>query len=247
MKFEKEKNCYYHCYNKNNNFKKKNNKKINNFEEIELVIFDMDGVLTDILNSWKYIHDYFGSSNERSVDEYLKGNIEDLEFIRRDVSLWKENGKSITEKKLEILLSKIPLMKGSKTCISNLKKYNIKTSIISAGLDILAKKVGNQLDIDYVYANGLKTDENGVLNGDGILGVELIRKDKNVIELSNKLDIPLEKIVAVGNSCFDIPMLENCGIGIAFNPVDECIKNFADIVIEEKNLGKLVTYIKKYI
>ena len=55
------KSCNYYCYNKNNRFKK--SKKIHNVGVIELVIFDMDGVLTDILSSWKYIHDYFGSSN----------------------------------------------------------------------------------------------------------------------------------------------------------------------------------------
>ena len=67
------------------------------------------------------------------------------------------------------------------------------------------------------------------------------------IPLSKKLDIPLENIAAVGNSCFDIPMLENCGIAIAFNPHDECIKNIADYIIEIKDLTKIVKYIKKYI
>jgi phosphoserine phosphatase len=249
-KMKKKEKCNYYCYNKKNKFKNNNNnnnKKIKNNITIKLVIFDMDGVLTDTLSSWKYIHDYFGSSNERSVDEYLKGNIDDLEFIRRDVSLWKENGKPINKDKLENILSSIPYMKGSKECISTLKNNNIKTSIISAGLDILAKRVAKKLKIDYVYANGLKIDKNGYLNGEGILGVELIRKDKNVIDLSKKLNIPLENFAAVGNSCFDIPMLKNCGLGIAFNPEDECIKKAADIIIEEKDLSKLINYIDQYI
>lgn len=236
--------CNYYCYKKN--IIKKNN-EIKNNNKIKLIIFDMDGVLTDTVSSWKYVHNYFGSSNERSIDEYLKGKIDDLEFIKRDVSLWKENGKPITENKLKYLLSDIPLMRGSKQCIAKLRNFNIKTSIVSAGLDILAKKVAKQLGIDFVYANGLKTDNEGYLNGEGILGVELLRKDKNVTKLSNKLDISPENIAAVGNSCFDIPMLENCGIGIAFNPEDECIKKAADIVIEEKNLDKLICHIRNYI
>lgn len=245
MKDAKKNSCNYYCYYKKNKLKK-SNKKFKNNGTIDLLIFDMDGVLTDTISSWKFIHDYFGSSNERSIDDYLKGKIDDLEFIKRDVSLWRENGKPIKKEKLEQILSTIPLMKGSKQCISVLKNYNIKTSIISAGLDILANRVAKQLDIDYVYANGIKTDENGFLNGEGLLGVELIRKDKNVKKLSNKLDIPLENIAAVGNSCFDIPMIENCGIGIAFNPEDECIKKAADIIIEEKNLIKIIDHIKKY-
>ena len=240
------KSCNYYCY-KNNKINKKNKIKIGKNNKIYLVIFDMDGVLTDIISSWKYIHDYFGSSNERSIDEYLRGKIDDLEFIKRDVSLWKENGKPITKNKLELLLSNIPLMKGSKKCIKTLKKHNVKTSIVSAGLDILAKKVAKELGIDYVFANGIKTDKKGYLNGEGILGVELLRKDKNVIEISKNLKIPTNNIAAVGNSCFDIPMLENCGLAIAFNPEDECIKKIADIIIEEKDLDILTDYIKNYI
>jgi phosphoserine phosphatase len=243
MQKSKSEICNYYCY--KNSIKIQ--KKINKIGKIELILFDMDGVLTDIISSWKYVHDYFGSSNQKSVNDYLEGKIDDHEFIRRDVSLWKENGKLITEKKLDDLLSKVPLMNGSEKCISELKKYNIKTSIISAGLEILAKKVAKKLSIDYVYANALKTDSDGFLNGDGIVDVELKNKGKNVRHISKKLDIPLENIAAVGNSCFDIPMLENCGISIAFNPTDICIKNIADFVIEEKDLSIIVDYIRKYI
>jgi len=44
---------------------------------IEKLYLDMDGVLTDTISSWKHIHDYFDTSNERSVDKYLKGKIDD--------------------------------------------------------------------------------------------------------------------------------------------------------------------------
>ena len=84
-----EQDCRFYCYRKTREL---NHYKIDKAEKIELVIFDMDGVLTDIVSSWKYIHDYFDTSNERSVNDYLKGKIDDMEFIRRDAVLWKENG-----------------------------------------------------------------------------------------------------------------------------------------------------------
>ena len=215
-------------------------------DSIELVLFDMDGVLTDTISSWKYIHDYFGTSNERSVDAYLRGKIDDMEFIKRDVSLWREDGKPIARDKLVQLLSNIPLMKGAEQCVATLKDHNISTAIVSAGLYILAEKVAKKLDIDHVFANDIKTDKNGRLSGEGIVEVGLIHKDRNVIKLSNQLGIPLEKIVAVGNSCFDIPMLETCGMGIAFNPEDDCIKEAADVVVEGKDLSKILPFLKKY-
>jgi len=238
------KDCRFYCYRKT---RKPNICKTNETEKIELVIFDMDGVLTDIESSWKYIHDFFKTSNERSVNDYLKGKIDDMEFIRRDASLWKENGKPIKKQKLAEILSDVPLMKGAEKCISDLKKYGIKTAIISAGLDILASKVAKDLGIDYVLANDIKTDRNGRLNGVGILSVKLMYKDLAVKNLSRQQNIPLEKIASVGNSCYDIPMFEASGLGIAFNPSDDCTREAADEIIEEKDLSKILPVLKNYI
>jgi len=207
----------------------------------------MDGVLTDTISSWKYIHDYFGTSNERSVDEYLKGKINDLEFIKKDVSLWKIDGKFTHKNTIRDILQDIPLMKGARKCISFLKKYNIKTTIVSAGLDVLAERVAKQLSIDYVFANGVKTDKNGRLTGEGILNVKLKNKDEAIRNISKKLNIPLGNCAAIGNSCFDIPMFETCGIGIAFNPNDNCVRKYSDIIVEGKNLNKIIPVLKSFI
>jgi phosphoserine phosphatase len=236
--------CKYHCY---RNTREPNRFKNYNKGKIKMVIFDMDGVIANTISSWKYIHDYFGSSNERSVDAYLKGNIDDTEFIKRDVALWRDNGNLVTRKKLVEILSNVKLMRGAERCIKDLKENGVKTAIISAGLDILAERIAAELDIDYFYANGIKTDKMGRLNGEGIIGVRLMYKDHTVIKLSKKVGIPLEMIAAVGNSCFDIPMLEICGLGIAFNPEDNCIKNAADFVVDSKDLSKILFPLEKYI
>jgi len=235
--------CKFYCY---RNTRKSIPKKNNNLDIIEMVVFDMDGVLTDIVSSWKYIHDYYKTSNERSVDDYLKGKIDDMEFIKRDANLWKENNKPIKKEKLEEILSPVPLMKGSEICISNLKEKKIKTAIVSAGLDILADKVAKKLGIDFVLSNGVKSDKFGRLSGVGILGVKLMYKDIAVKTLANRAKIPLKRIAAVGNSCFDIPMFKVTGLGIAFNSWDDCTKKAADIVINEKDLSKILPYIMKY-
>ena len=216
-------------------------------DKLELVIFDMDGVLTDIISSWKYIHDFFKTSNERSVDEYLKGKIDDLEFIKRDVSLWKEDGKPITENRLVEILSDVPLMNGADKVIKTLKKNNIKTAIVSAGLDLLAKKTAKELGIDFVRSNGIKTDINGHLTGEGILKVRLMYKDLAVKSLSKELKIPLNRIASVGNSCFDIPMLEITGLSVAFNPNDDCTKKVADIIVHGRDLTKILPAFESFL
>jgi phosphoserine phosphatase len=236
--------CTYPCYRTNKeSFPKKSKKRKN----LKLVFFDMDGVLLDTVSSWKYIHEYFGTTNERSIMPYLRGDIDYLEFIRRDVSLWKTNGKAVKKATIEKILYSIPLIKGVEDCISFLKEHEVRTAIVSAGLDILAGKVAADIGIDYAFANEVKVGSDGRLTGEGVLHVELMQKDKIVKDLVQKLHLSLDACAAVGNSCFDIPMLEACGLGIAFNPEDACIKQCADVVVEGKDLSKLIPTFQAYI
>jgi phosphoserine phosphatase len=237
-------NCSYPCYRVQ---KKSSLNKRKKKEKIKLVFFDMDGVLLDTISSWRYIHEHFGTTNERSIIPYLRGDIDYLEFIRRDVSLWKKNGKSVKKQTIQDILFAIPFIKGGNECISFLKKHRITTAIVSAGLSFLAEKVANDLGIDYAFANEVKVGTDGRLTGEGVLHVELMNKDKNVKDLAEKLNLPLHACAAVGNSCFDIPMLETCGLGIAFNPEDTCVEQNADIVIKEKDLSRLIPVLESYI
>jgi phosphoserine phosphatase len=236
--------CKNFCYRKNikNKIKSKNKPG-----KLKLVIFDMDGVIADTISSWKYIHNYFGCNNDKSVSQYLQGKISDEEFIKRDVSLWRQNGRPITKQKLTEILSSVPLMNGARECVDFLKKNKVKTAIVSAGLDILAERLGKDLKIEYIFANGIKTDNDDFLTGEGIVRVRLTHKDLKIRDLSKDLKIAFENMAAVGNSCFDIPMMELCGLGIAFNPGDDCVKKEADVVVENDDLYKIVPHFSKLV
>jgi phosphoserine phosphatase len=138
-------------------------------------------------------------------------------------------------------------MSGAKKCMTFLRNKSVKTAIVSAGLDILAERVAKDLGIDYVFANGIKSDERGFITGEGLLNVRLMHKDEAVKRLAKQSNVSHDKIAAVGNSCFDIPMFEICGLGIAFNPEDECVRTLADFVVEGKDLGKLISVFEQFI
>mgnify|MGYP006291308731 CR=1 FL=1 len=237
---KKCRNCY-------RDTRKDNGTNVKRMKKLDLVAFDMDGVLADTLSSWKYIHDYFKTSNERSVRDYIQGKIDDLEFIKRDASLWVENGKPVKIKRLSEILSDIKLMKGAKETVSLLKKNNIKTAIVSAGLNVLADRVGKNLGIDFVYSNGVEVDNDGFITTKGVIGVKLMYKDETVKKISKDQNVLLENIASVGNSCFDVPMFEITGLGIAFNPADSCVKKYADFVVENKDLRDVYKYLDRYI
>ncbi|MDG6219556.1 MAG: HAD hydrolase family protein, partial [Candidatus Thermoplasmatota archaeon] len=76
-----------------------------------------------------------------------------------------------------------------------------------------------------------------------LVNVPLMYKDKVVKQISQKLQIPFGSIAAIGNSCFDIPLLRSVGLGIAFNPHDDCVVKEADEVVYEKNLECVLSYL----
>ena len=236
--------CGYYCYMKTRggfSFKKPM------VDRIKLVVFDMDGVVVDVRSSWGFIHDYFDVSNNKSVDAYLRGKIDDLEFIRRDVGLWMSKTGSMKKSKLLEILSDVPMMKGAEKCVKSLWFLGVKTAIISAGVDVLADRVGRELGVDYVFANGVGFDDEGYITGEGVLRVRLMYKDEVIFALSKKLGVSPGEIASVGNSCFDIPMFKATGLSVAFNPVDDCTLKAADEVVRGKDLSLILPVIKRFI
>ena len=214
---------------------------------IKLILFDMDGVLVDSISSWRHVHTHFSTNNDHSVDAYVKGKISDNEFIRRDVSQWKKDGSFLLKKDLLSIFSSVQLMNGAKECVTALREYDVVVGIVSAGIDVLANKVASLLDIPVVYANELQTDQTGRLTGEGIVNVPLMQKDRVVTQLAQRFAVSQSRIAAVGNSCFDIPLLRSVGFGIAFHPDDDCISKEADTVVETKDLTEVFDLVQPYL
>ena len=111
----------------------------------------------------------------------------------------------------------------------------------------MRKGVTGKLLPIFLVHGPFSNDKEGYLNGKGILGVKLMYKDLAVKSFAKKNNIPLDRIISVGNSCFDIPMFEITGLSIAFNPGDECTKKAADILVEGKDLSEIILFIQDYI
>ena len=223
-----------------------NIKKPEHLKKLSLVLFDMDGVLVDVISSWKFIHSHYQMNNDASVKAYVKGEIDDKEFISRDVSIWMNSDDPMNKEKLDEMFSSLPLMTGAYECLQWINEHQIKSAIVSAGIKTLANRIARELDIDFVYANELLADENGFLTGEGIVEVSLKEKDKTVQMVHETTNIPCEEMVAVGNSCYDIPMLSSVGLSVVFRPTDDCVLDCADEIIREKDLSLLIPILERY-
>jgi len=209
----------------------------------DLVAFDMDGVLLDHVSSWTWIHDAFGVSNEDSFKEFICGKIDEKEFMRRDIALWKNIDPDISIRKAARYLKDVPLMGGIQETVAALKWNDIKCVIISGGIDIAAEMIANEFGFDAFAANTLESDVNGRLTGEGIINVDLRDKGKKLVEFIEEFGTTRERTVSVGNSYTDIKMFERSGLSIAFNPIDGMTEKGADRVVRSKNLSDILDII----
>jgi phosphoserine phosphatase len=209
----------------------------------DLVAFDMDGVLIDYPSSWTWVHDHFGVSNRVSVDAFLRGEIDDMEFMRRDITLWINERPGLCRTDMASILEPLPMMKGLEETLDALKRNGIRSVIVSGGLDMMAGRIAERYGFDDYMANGFECDPSGRLTGNGTLQVWLKSKRDALKHLQEKFGVPPERTVSIGDSFIDISMFELSSLRIAFNPIDDYVTRVADHVIRERDLSKVLPLI----
>jgi phosphoserine phosphatase len=203
---------------------------------IRLVMFDMDGTLLKQITILIYgeklgitkklyaLMDIPMKSYQRSIRiaEYLKGQSKDqlLAWFRA-----------------------IPLQDHIQEILKELKQRNIFTAIVTNSYTFLGKDLQHRLGIDFLYANNLII-KNNIVTGEyhpynrvlqeRFPGCKIhpICKQHIVDELSNRLGIQRNQVMAVGDGNIDICMLQHAGIGIAFRASSDVCKQ-ADVCIQD--------------
>ncbi len=194
-----------------------------------LVVFDMDGTIISGVNSWQCLHRHFGVENLTNLRDYLEKKIDYSEFMRRDIKLW-QPPPHIDE--VRSVLLNYELEPHAQYVTEKLLNWGLKVCIVSAGIDIRARDLGEKLGIKCTVANGLKTDRNGYLTGEGILRVELLKKEKALKRVAKIHGVKLSECVAVADSKFDKSFLSAAGLGVAYKPSEELVE-CADLVIDD--------------
>ena len=203
----------------------------------------MDGTLVDTVSSWAWVHARFGESNDAALQQFLRNEIDDQEFIRSDIRLWWRHRPKLTLEELEGILSSVPLIRGTREVGQRLKEAGIETAIISGGIDLLAKRVARAMHITHVLANGFATDAHGRLTGEGVVNVPIKSKEAVCAGLQAKLRISPQDSAAVGNSEIDLGLFRRARVRIAFQPVDVDIVAQATHIVREKDLSLLLPYL----
>jgi phosphoserine phosphatase len=207
---------------------------------IKLIAFDLDNVLIDG-EAIDEIGKLMGV--ETKISEITKKAMEgDLDFetsLKERVALLK--GASVED--IKKVVSKIPLMKGAEETIAELKKRGYKIATITGSFEIMANRMKDDLGLDYAFSNVLH-EEDGKLTGDVSGPLVTGSKAEVLKEIMEMEKIKAEESAAVGDGANDVSMLEEAGLGIAFN-AKPVLKEKADVVVEKRDLKELLTVFEK--
>ena len=207
-------------------------------QSFQLVIFDLDGTLTQERSIWEYIHirlgKWYGFAEEYQK-QFLAGKISYEEFCERDAQVWQ--GMKV-EELLEIVKT-VPFHPGAAELIIYLKQKGMKLSVVSSGLSLLSNWVHQKYGFDYSVSNDLLY-ENGVLTGKVRIQVYYDKKAEWVKKILERFNVRSEEVIAIGDSIGDIDMFQMVGFSITFNSSCSDLDKIANVCIRSQNLADII-------
>lgn len=213
----------------------------------KLVCFDVDGTLIDNLKfSWQVFHDYFQTDKHRREDAknaFFSGKISYLQWAEHDISLWKE--KNARKDDFFKAISGLKLMEGAMEALNELKKRGIKLAIISGSLNIILEKFIPDYEkiFDDVFISRIYFDKKGNISKVEATEFDMDAKATALKKIAEREKISMAECVFVGDYLNDLKIMQEAGLGIAFNCVHEELKKVADVCIDKKDLRGILRHI----
>ena len=204
------------------------------------VVFDCDGVLVDSTSSWRTLHEHFGTQNHTMLQQFIAGEIDDMQFMLADIEMWKAVQPSIHRDDIFRAYSGIKLMPGARDVVNELKRRGVYVAIVSAGVDIFVSTIAATLGVDDWVANGFEFDEDGFLLNSGHVRVSSHGKGETIQRLMEIRGFSSTEIASVGDSELDLSMIVGDSTFIGFNPSSSDSKaaftNAGVPIVESKDL-----------
>ncbi|MGA0976673.1 MAG: phosphoserine phosphatase SerB [Methylophilaceae bacterium] len=181
----------------------------------KMLVCDMDSTLiqnecideiADLINLKKEIAEI--------TEQTMMGHLSFDESIKKRVSLLKGINVSAFEK---IINEKIKLQPYVMEWIDYVKKFNLKTIIVSGGFTYFVDFVRNTLQMDHAYANELQMID-GVLTGKLYGDIINAEKKANIIKsLTDQYGFKSDEVISIGDGANDLLMLKESGLSISMH------------------------------
>ncbi|MFQ6050569.1 MAG: phosphoserine phosphatase SerB [Candidatus Hydrothermarchaeota archaeon] len=201
-------------------------------KEKRLIVFDMDSTIVDVEIINELAKAAGVSERVEDITKLAKrGEIDFEQSLRERVRLLKGLSVDVLEK----ISENLTFTPGTEELITALKRSGYKIALISGGFSYFTDKIREKLGFDYAFGNKLVIKD-GIVTGE-IEGpiIDAEAKGRIIRELSQKEGISPDQIVAVGDSANDRIMLQNAGLGVAFN-AEEILRYVSDGSLSKNNL-----------
>jgi phosphoserine phosphatase SerB len=149
-------------------------------------------------------------------------------------------------------LDEIDLVPDAVEIIAELKSRGYVVGIVSDGYEFAAQHIRNKVGVNFAIANELEFSD-GVATGEIKILSYYARTNKSLcnhnfcksnvmLHLSEKYDIPLSNIVAVGDSDYDACMVKHAGLGVAFCSNSRILNMVADKIIDSQSFEPILDF-----
>ena len=142
----------------------------------------------------------------------MRGELDFDSSLRKRVSFLEGLPVSVFEK----VFNSIHLSPNAQKFISILQKNGILVGLVSGGFTPIVERLAKFLSISYFSANQLEVKD-GLLTGTLVGQIISPQVKKETLEKwREKLKLPKERTIAIGDGANDLLMLKSAGLGIAF-------------------------------
>jgi len=205
--------------------------------EVEAIFADMDGTLIH------YTNNPFGGSWDAVGLSCLPDEKKEkwLEYLERYYPRSREEGiyrkwaaKNALLLKGERLklesLTPLPYTTGTKEAFSKEGGYGV--IILSSGVNVISDLIKKEINVSRAFTNELEVS-GGVFTGRARINIDLWRKAEVFSKVCKMLGVRESRAVMIGDHRNDIPVFGRAGMGVAFNPKSDEVKEAADCVIDD--------------
>ena len=206
-------------------------------QQYKLVIFDLDGTLTQERSIWEYVHKKLGKWYGFAEDyqrRFLAGEISYDRFCELDAEVWK--GMRVDE--LMAIVKTVPFHPGVRELIDYLRAKRQRLAMVSSGLSLLSDWVHQRYGFDYSISNELLYND-GILTGKVRIQVYYDKKAEWVRRILKQFGVKPEEVIAIGDSRGDMDMFQMVGFSVAFNSSCPDLEQIAHLCMESKNLADI--------
>lgn len=203
---------------------------------VELVMFDMDGVIFEGRNFWLDLHRAMGTEAEawRLWNAFGK---RDYPYLANITVAQTWNGRDSGV--FQDLVAARRYVEGAADVVAWLRRRDIRTAIISSGPYQLAERARDELGIDVIRANRVAF-AGRVFAGTVDVQVDDSCKDTAALGVMAELGVAARHTMMVGDTASDARLGGVVGCLIAYDPDSDNLARRADRVIPAGRLRDLI-------